>query len=125
MCTAVEEGEVLGLGGDEIDTSAQPEVVIEESVVDIPMPEIGDLPARTIKVIMAPKNTTLEVMATVDQLEYLSTALSYHIDQVEARAAAAAYVSGDEKTVDDEIVSDAAVDEADEAEDADSNRSLR
>ena len=110
---------VLGLGDDEIDTSTLPEVVIEEKVVDIPMLAIGDLPARTIKVIMAPQKHALEVLVNVDQLTYLAEALRYHIMHIDAMDAAAPDIG--EKD-DGEIVSDKSADEdtaADGHEDAD------
>ena len=109
---------LLGLGDDEIDTSTQEAISVEEAVVDIPMPEIGDLPARNIKVILANSNRKcLEVMATVEQLDYLSKVLGYHIEHADALAAStmskgAPAHGGGGVNADDEIVSDVSGDAA-------------
>ena len=98
---------VLGLGKDEIDTSTQPPVEIEEAIIDIVVPEIADIPARSITVVLSGPKSTLEVMATVDQLTYLSNVLSRHINKREAMDTALARVAPDGAAVVNEIVSEA------------------
>ena len=75
------EKAAIGLGDDEIIVGFdRSDISIEESVVDIHMPGIGDLPARTIKVILASPRKPLEVMASIEQLTYLSMVAEYYID---------------------------------------------
>jgi len=74
-----QEEVVLGLGDDEIDTSTQPPVEIAERLVEIDVPPIAGIQSQTIKVVLAPPRASLEVMATQDQLLYLSKVLSAHV----------------------------------------------
>ena len=97
---------VLGLGDDELDQKSH-HIEIEEAIVDIEMPEIADIPARSISVVLAGPKSTLEVMATVDQLTYLSNVLSRHIDKRATLDAAIARVDVGGAAVVDEIVSEA------------------
>ena len=109
---------VLGLGDDEIDTSTHPPIEIAEQIVEIDVPPIAGIGSQTIKVILAPPRASLEVMATVDTLTYLSEVLSAHVQKKFDMAALCAEDGEDEIVDDDDDDEDGADEMDDEAQDA-------
>ena len=74
------------------------------------MSTIANIPGRTLEVVLAPPKTSLEVMATVDQLTYLSEVLSAHIDKKSAMDAAGVE-EGEDEIVEDDLDEDGADEE--------------
>ena len=109
-----QEKVVLGLGDDEIDTSTQPPVEIAERIVEIAVPPIAGIPSQNIKVVLAPPRASLEVMATQDQLLYLSKVLSAHADK-KFEMDALCVEEGEDEIVEDDLDEDG----ADEVQEAD------
>ena len=105
-----EEKVVLDLGDDEIDTSAHPSIEIAENIVEIDVPPIAGIESQTIKVVLAPPRASLEVMATKDQLSYLSKVLSAHVDKKLAMDDAGVE-EGEDEIVEDDFDEDGANEE--------------
>ena len=70
------------IGGTSIPTifsSTQSPIDIAEKIVGIDVPPIAGIRSQTVFVVLAPPRASLEVMATKDQLSYLSKVLSAHV----------------------------------------------
>lgn len=74
----------LGLedGDDAIDETPKG-IDIEESIIDIEMPAIGEHGPRTIKAILTKPRSALEMLLNPDTLTYLSNIVEHQLEHVE------------------------------------------